>query len=328
MDECYVLGIDTSNYTTSVCVLDGSGAVRFDGRLLLDVKRGERGLRQSEALFQHVRHLPELAEEMARKGVDLKKTAAVAASVRPRPAPDSYMPVFLAGEGLGRSLAAGLQVPFYAVSHQEGHLAAAEADVGDVPAASFLAAHVSGGTTDILRVERKPGGYRIDTLGQSMDLHAGQLIDRVGVALGLPFPAGPALERLAQSLAGGDSGGIALPVFVRGCSISFSGPQTRALRWIEDGASPAQVAMAVQRCVARALEKALLHALAEHEERHILMVGGVASNAWIRHRLTHRLSHPAVGAVLHWAGPEYSRDNARGVARLGLAAFREELNSV
>ncbi|MDI3256614.1 MAG: O-sialoglycoprotein endopeptidase [Kyrpidia sp.] len=321
------LGIDTSNYTTSICVVDEKGAVRFDGRRPLDVKRGERGLRQSEALFQHIRHLPELMEEMSRAGVAASRIAVVAASERPRPTDGSYMPVFLAGQGLGRSLAAVMGVPYRPVSHQEGHLAAAEADVGGVPGDSFLAVHISGGTTDILAVRRTEEGYRIETLGQSLDLHAGQLIDRVGVALGLPFPAGPALEQLARQVTG-DAPLPALRVSVRGCSISFSGPHTEALRRIERGVPAAEIAMAVHRCVARALEKALIHAFSKYEQRHVLVVGGVASNAWIRDRLIRRLSHPAVGAVLHFAGPAYSRDNARGVAWLGLSAFRRTGNCI
>ncbi|MBX6394929.1 MAG: O-sialoglycoprotein endopeptidase [Alicyclobacillaceae bacterium] len=311
--------MDTSNYTTSICVVDEEGKVVYDGRRPLAVERGERGLRQSEALFQHLHHLPELMENLAESGVDFRKIAAVAASGRPRPKEGSYMPVFVPGLALGRSLAAALGVPFVSVSHQEGHLAAAETDVGGIEADSFLAVHISGGTTDVLAVHRRPGGYQVEVLGESLDLHAGQFIDRVGVALGLSFPAGPALERLAQEA---ESGAVervsALPVSVRGCSISFSGPQAEALRRVERGMPPAEIALAVQRCVAKALEKALLHAFSQRNERQVLLVGGVAANRWIRARLIQRLEHPAVGARLYFASPDYSRDNARGVAWLAL----------
>lgn len=313
------LGIDTSNYTTSICVVDERGAVLYDGRRTLAVAPGSRGLRQSEALFLHLHHLPELMSELSVSGIDLGRVSAVAASVRPRPAEGSYMPVFVPGASLAKSLAAAWKVPFRGVSHQEGHLAAAEADAGGVEAEAFLAVHVSGGTTDVLAVRRRPGGYRVDALGESLDLHAGQLIDRVGVAMGLPFPSGPALEQLADGVPSGERLRIpALPVTVKGCSISFSGPQAEALRRVERGDPPAHIAAAVLRCVAKALEKALLHALGQRPERHVLIVGGVAANRWIRERLRRRLEHPAVGAKLHFASPEYSRDNARGVAWLGL----------
>lgn len=102
------------------------------------------------------------------------------------------MPVFLAGDAQARSLAAALGVPCFHSTHQRGHIAAASLDSGVMPG-DLLAFHLSGGTTDLLALQ----GDELTLLGTSLDLHAGQMVDRVGVALGLPFPAGPYLEELA-----------------------------------------------------------------------------------------------------------------------------------
>jgi N6-L-threonylcarbamoyladenine synthase len=316
-----ILGIDTSNYTTSLCLIDQSGEIRKEQRRLLSVDKGERGLQQSAALFQHIRNLPDLMEQIG----DLKGLKAVCVSARPRPSEQSYMPVFLAGESLARSLAASFQVPLFRTSHQEGHIAAGEATTGQVPGGRFLAVHLSGGTTDLLCVERRGTGYQIETLGSSRDLHAGQFVDRIGVAMGLPFPAGPQLEKLAQSLGERDAA-VRLPSPVEGYDWSFSGPETAAMQMIRSGVDPAAVARAVENCIAKGLEKVLLKAMNDTNLRMILIVGGVAANRQIRSRLRHRLEHPAVKARLFFADPRYSTDNAFGVARIGLASYEDQIN--
>lgn len=308
-----ILGIDTSNYTTSVCLLDENGCIVQEERQLLKVEKGTRGLQQSVALFQHVQNLPRLLEKIG----CLPQLKMVAVSVKPRPRPDSYMPVFLAGESVARSLAATHGVPLFRTTHQEGHLAAGEGSLGQVEADEFLAVHLSGGTSDLLRVKRQAGGYGIEELGTSTDLHAGQFVDRVGVALGLPFPAGPHLERLAQEAERISDQSFSLPAPVKGYNFSFSGPASAALRMIEQGREPALIARAVERCIAKSLEKVLRFAIGRTGVRHVLVVGGVSANAWIRLHLKQKLEHRAVGARLYFAEPAYSSDNAYGVARLG-----------
>jgi N6-L-threonylcarbamoyladenine synthase len=317
----YVLGIDTSNYTTSVCLVDQQGQIVREERRLLRVEEGERGLQQSAALFQHVQNLPDLIEKI---GVLPSELAAVCASTRPRRRDGSYMPVFTAGSGLGRSLAATFGVPILETSHQEGHIAAGEGSTEAVPADHFLAVHISGGTTDLLDVLRLSDGYEIAELGTSVDLHAGQFVDRVGVALGLSFPAGPHLETLAQQ---SSDESVTLPSPVNGYNLSFAGPETAAMRLIQGGANPADVARAVERCIAKGLEKTLRKAVEELGVKHLLIVGGVAANAFIRGRLKHRLEHPAVRAQLYFALPRYSTDNAFGVARLGLSQLQNKSHS-
>ena len=140
------LGIDTSNYTTSAAVFDGSGG--YNAGRLLEVRPGELGLRQSDALFQHIKHLPGRFAELQAEGW-LTGLSAVGASTRPRAVEGSYMPCFLAGEGQGRTLADALGVPFYAVSHQQGHIAAAAWSAGRLELLDrpMLAWHLSGGTS-------------------------------------------------------------------------------------------------------------------------------------------------------------------------------------
>lgn len=307
-----ILGIDTSNYTTSLCVVDEHGGIVREERCLLRVEEGERGLQQSAALFQHVQNLPALIEKIGNLHGILQ---AVVVSTRPRRRDGSYMPVFTAGSGLARSLAATHGVPLYETSHQEGHIAAGEGSMGAVPADTFIAVHISGGTTDLLHVKRLQDGYEIEELGTSIDLHAGQFVDRVGVALGLPFPAGPHLEELAKS---STDESVTLPSPVSGYNLSLAGPETAAMRLIEQGAAPADIARAVERCIAKGLEKTLRKAVDEFGVKHLLIVGGVAANHYIRERLVFRLEHRAVGAKLSFALPKYSTDNAFGVALLGL----------
>ncbi|MBC7325387.1 MAG: O-sialoglycoprotein endopeptidase, partial [Moorella sp. (in: Bacteria)] len=213
-----------------------------------------------------------------------------------------------------------LQVPFLATSHQEGHLAAGMWSSGGQLDDTFLAVHLSGGTSEILRVSRRAGGFEVTRLGGTMDLHAGQLVDRVGVLMGLNFPAGPQMELLAREV--GDNGEkVRLTSAVRGYNFSFSGPASQAERLLAAGVDRAAVARAVEQCLAKTLERVLRRAVVDTGIRDILIVGGVAANTYLRSRLRHRLEHRAVGARLHFADPEYSADNAVGVALLGREAF-------
>jgi len=306
------LGIDTSCYTTSLAVLDSEGNLLADKRMVLPVPAGERGLRQSTALFNHMHNLPVLMDEIFSE-LPGHKLKAVAASARPRPDAESYMPVFSAGESLAVSIAALLNIPLHLTTHQEGHLAAALWSAGCQDLAEFLMVHLSGGTSEILKVKRvrtKPLQYDISVLGRSSDLQAGQLIDRVGVAMGLPFPCGHHLEKLAaQSRPGA---GVVIPSAVRGVMMSFSGAETKAKQYLKDKAGQPEVARAVERCVAMTVEKAARRAVEGCGLKDIVMAGGVAANSYIRERLYKRLEHRAVGARLHFGEPKFCSDNAVG----------------
>ncbi|MFY0543256.1 O-sialoglycoprotein endopeptidase [Brevibacillus sp. H7] len=315
-----LLGIDTSNYRTSLCLAREDGQIVAEAKRLLRVKEGKRGLQQSEAVFQHVMNLPELSEQM--KLIDYE-IVAVCVSEKPRPVDQSYMPVFKVGEGLAKSLSAYLRIPCYLTTHQEGHIAAGEYTADKRPSGdTFLAVHLSGGTSEILVCRRQRAGYEIEKIGGTADLHAGQLVDRIGVALGLPFPAGPALEELARQAAGD----FRVPSSVEGLSFSFSGPEASLLRAVEKNVAPAEIARATEQCVANTLEKALRAAVEAGWSKEILIVGGVAANQYIRERLIKRLEHPAVRAKLFFSDPVYSGDNAYGVAMLGWAKHKNTNN--
>ena len=303
-----VLGIDTSCYTTSVACFGRSG-VLYDGRTLLPVEKGERGLRQSEGVFLHTRQLPPLVEE-AFLQVLPADIVAVACSRAPVDREDSYMPVFLTGMGVGRALAASLQVPLLALDHQSGHIRAALIGNEELMAAPFYAVHLSGGTTDLVAVERKaPGTFSIEPLGCSQDLHAGQLVDRVGVLLGCGFPAGKEMEALARQATAQD---LRIPSSVRGLACSLSGAETAAERALRQGVPAAEVAYGLYDLLARTLSKLLVNAASQRGDRPVLLCGGVASSLLLRELLKERCDLP-----VFFGESRFSSDNAVGVAALG-----------
>ena len=312
LEEVY-LGIDTSCYTTSLCFLGRDGAVKAEARRILTVREGRCGLQQSEMVYQHTRNLPDLmeqAQQEARERELALKVLAIGVSTQPRPLPDSYMPAFLAGAGLARSLAAVNQLPLYAISHQENHLEAGIWSAGGPAAERFLLLHASGGTTDLLLAERQEpeGRYLLTQVGGSKDLHAGQFVDRVGVALGLSFPAGPALERLAAAA----SQPLELPVAVQKTQVSLSGPATAALRQLKAGADPAALAAGVEYVLGETFVRMLRNGAERYQVDQVLLVGGVASNKHIRRQVEAKL---AKRQIKMWVPePYYSCDNASGCA--------------
>lgn len=312
-----VLGIDTSAYTTSLAMVDEKGELVADLRKVLKVEEGKRGLRQSEALFSHVRNLPFLFAELE-KYFSKYTVGAVAVSTCPRNVTGSYMPVFLAGESMGRSLSSVVGVPLYTFSHQEGHIMAGQYGNDSTLPERYLAVHFSGGTSEVLLVQ--PGTvhyYDIAVLAATTDLHAGQLVDRVGVSMGLPFPAGKYLEELALAMGKEQKPVVAIPAAVRGRRFSFSGAETLATRYLRQGVPREEVAFALLRCIANTLEKVVRDQAGLQAVRDVVLVGGVMANGLIKQRLRERLEHPAVGLRLHFALPRLSTDNAVGIALMG-----------
>lgn len=295
------LGLDTSNYTTSTALFDGADGYQL-GRLL-DVEAGSLGLRQSDALFQHVKRLPELFDRLRREG-RLEDIAAVGASVKPRWVEGSYMPCFLAGETAGRILADTLGVPFFPCAHQQGHIAAVAWGAGrlemlDKP---LLAWHLSGGTTELLYVEPDGTGVLPQKIGGTSDISAGQLIDRTGVALGLDFPAGRALDTLSRT--GRPDQGFA--VKISNFTFSFSGMENKAKDMAAAGEPAADVARFIVATVARTIRRVTDQALEQYPGLPVLCSGGVASNSILREVMSDAVFAP----------PVCSADNALGVAVL------------
>ncbi len=307
MSKLY-LGVDTSNYTTSVSCVSDEGIV-FERRTMLSVPLGGRGLRQSEALFLHVKNLPPLMEEML-SGVERASVAAIAASAAPTGAEGSYMPVFLAGRLAAASAAASLGVPLFETTHQAGHVRAAIYGQEErFNGGSFLALHLSGGTTDLLRVSLADGVLgEIERIGGCGDLHAGQFVDRVGVAVGLPFPSGASLEALAQRA---DDRTLKLPSSVKGLNCSFSGQESQCQRLLKQGAAKETVAYAVYDCMARTYVKLLTNAFSKTGCKKALLSGGVSGSGLLRGLIASRTD-----AELYYAREGLSSDNAVGAALL------------
>ena len=298
-----VLGLDTSNYTTSAAAFDGVSGKNCSR--LLDVREGELGLRQSDALFSHVKRLPELVEKLFTE-ISRDEIRAVGASTRPRAVEGSYMPCFLAGSSQAQNLATVLGVPFYAFSHQQGHIAAAcwssgRMDLMDTP---HLAWHLSGGTTELLLVTPGNKNVNAEKIGGTQDISAGQLIDRTGQLLGLPFPSGKHLDALSREAEKKDS----FRVKCADCYFSLSGIQNKVTQYFEQGNPPADTAAYALRCISGAVYKATEQALERFPGLEVLFSGGVASNSMLRERLA------PLSPI--FAQPQYSTDNAMGVAVL------------
>lgn len=370
------LGIDTSCYTTSVALMDEAGSLLGEARQILSVKPGHCGLQQSEMVFQHTRNLPRLMEEavgqvlglaqvssandamngehaaslagLAKAGYEL---AAIGVSGYPRPLEDSYMPAFLAGMSVARSVAAVTGAKLHVLSHQENHLEAGLWSAVGPNVERFLLLHASGGTTDVLLAERQQDGrYRITEVGGSLDLHAGQFVDRIGVALGLQFPTGPALEALAEEalakakdISGSEAASdvkaaseseasacaaekaaamVEIPVSVRKLQVSLSGPCTAALRKLEAGAEPAALALGVEHALAETFALVLRNGAQEYRVRDVLLVGGVGSNKYIRQHVEKKLAKLRYPVRLWVPEGRYSCDNATGCAAFARRMYR------
>ena len=302
-----VLGIDTSCYTTSCAAADEQFNLLSADRMLLPVKQGTCGLRQSEAVFIHLKQLPQVMEEtLSHVNADI---AAVCVSAKPGDGDDSYMPVFQAGLSAAKSIAAAMHVPCYETTHQRGHLAAAQIGSPRMHG-DYMALHLSGGTTDLLMVSAEDLRVLISTL----DLPAGQLIDRVGVRLGLPFPAGPSLEELAKRGRSRGRYGVSLSE----SGLHFSGAEAQAMRDIAQGTlSPEDIAAEVFDFICRSVLK-LLSSVREAMGTGVALVfGGVASSMLLRDLLLRRIESKHCQLDIRFGAPEYSGDNAAGVAMIG-----------
>ena len=293
-----VIGFDTSNYTTSVASFDGVNGVNCSR--LLPVKPGELGLRQSDAVFSHTKSLPELS---GRLFSDVGQITAVGVSTRPRAVEGSYMPCFMVGYSHAKLLSDALGVPLFEVSHQQGHVAACLWSAGrlDLMDKPHLAWHLSGGTTELLLVEPDGKNVKCTKIGGTTDISAGQLIDRTGVMLQLPFPAGKHVDALSKEAVNTDVFKVKCP----GLEFSLSGVQNKVQQYAQTN-SPAETAAYALRCVCHAVKMATKNAQAAYHGLEVVFSGGVASNSMLRSVMQDAI----------FSEPAYSTDNALGVAVL------------
>ena len=298
-----VIGIDTSNYTTSIAFFDGTGGENCSK--LLPVKQGELGLRQSDAVFAHIKSLPELSGRLF-SHVKAADITAVGVSTRPRAVEGSYMPCFMVGYSHAKMLSELLRVPLMEVSHQQGHVAASLWSAGhpELMDEPHLAWHLSGGTTELLLVEPEGKNVKCTRIGGTSDISAGQLIDRTGQLLQLPFPSGKHIDALSREAAMKE-------VFKVKCTdmvFSLSGVQNKVQQFHEKNGVPAETAAYALRCVAKAVYLASEQALKAYPGLRIVFSGGVASNSMLREVI--KPLDPI------FSEPQYSTDNAMGVAVL------------
>ncbi len=304
------LGIDTSNYATSLAIYDFAKGVVLAKKRFLPVKNGALGLRQSDALFHHTLALPQMLDEMA-KEFDFSQITAVGVSAKPRDVKDSYMPCFLAGLNVAKAFALAKNIPCYETSHQQGHAAAAIFATGksEFFTEKTLLFHISGGTTDLLLCE---GEKTLTMLGTSSDLYAGQAVDRIGVKLGFEFPAGVEVSRLAKTC----EDEITPKATVKGLDCSLSGLENQCDALLKQGKSPAYVCKYCLLCIAKVVVEMSKQARKQYPHLPVICAGGVMSSDVIRPYVEKNLGD------VYFVPAEYASDNAMGVAVL---ACREAL---
>ena len=298
-----VIGFDTSNYTTSIAYFDGRDGLNCSR--LLPVKQGELGLRQSDAVFHHTKGLPELSGRLF-SNVDVGEIIAVGVSTRPRSVEGSYMPCFMVGFSHAKLLADFLRVPLIECSHQQGHVAASLWSAGHLELMDqpHLAWHLSVGTTELLLVEPEGKNVKCSRIGGTTDISAGQLIDRTGQLLNLPFPSGKHLDALSSQAQGREVFRVKCP----GMEFSLSGVQNKVQQFHDKNGEPAETAAFALRCVSNAVYQATANALKVYPDLKVVFSGGVASNSMLRKQMQHL--NPI------FSEPQFSTDNAMGVAVL------------
>ncbi len=318
MKKKIVLGIDTSNYTTSVALVGTNGELIANIKRPLPVKPGERGLRQSDAVFAHVKNIPSAMDE-ARVYLKDANVVAVGVSERPRNIDGSYMPCFLTGLSVAESIAATMDIPLYKFSHQCGHIMAALYSSGrfDLLEREFCAFHVSGGTTEVLRVNKDGAAFSAELVGGTADINAGQLIDRIGVHMGMPFPAGPHMERLALE---NDKKLPSIKLKLTDCKINLSGAENLAIALYDKTADAPLTSAYVLEYVTKALSLLASAYQEEYGSTEFVFAGGVMSNSIIKSALSKQFN-------ASFATPACSADNAVGIACLAMRAYNSENNN-
>ncbi|MDE6413437.1 MAG: peptidase M22, partial [Eubacterium sp.] len=297
------LGFDTSNYTTSVAFFDGKRIIQK--KKLLEVKAGERGLRQSDAVFQHTVNMPSLIQALTEE-CDFNAVQAVAVSTRPRNVDGSYMPCFLVGEANAVSVSSIAKAPIYKTSHQVGHILAALYSIErlDLINEPFVAFHVSGGTTEALLVTPDEEEIiKAELIAESTDLKAGQAIDRAGVMMGLKFPCGAELDKLAQN----SNREFKIKPSMKDLNCSLSGVENKAKKMFESNERNEDIAKFVVSFIAETLSAMTQGILDKYGKMPVVFAGGVSSNSMLKEKLGKKFN-------AYFAKPEFSCDNAAGIA--------------
>ena len=326
-NKAYYLGLDTSNYTTSAAIVDQDGVIIRDERKVLSIKPGERGLRQSEALFQHISNLPDIFEALI-KDIDRNLIKGISSSDKPRNIPGSYMPVFNAGTSFAKVVSMTLGIPYMAFSHQDGHLESAlyQSDLNSKK--EFIAFHISGGTSEILRVDDYTNlGFRSDIIGGTKDISYGQLIDRIGVLMGFPFPCGRNMELFAEkSMALKPLENYHSKDFIKIHQIkdihidhnyvNLSGVENIFLKLIANlEIQRVDIVLCLFNLIAKALVQQIHQSIKMQKYNDVLLTGGVFSNKLIRKTV---VENEFDNCNINFSQTHLCSDNAVGIALLCL----------
>ncbi|MEG0545893.1 MAG: peptidase M22 [Oscillospiraceae bacterium] len=306
------LGIDTSNYTTSAAIYNSDNNTIVQKKLLLPVKDGERGLRQSDAVFHHTVQLPKIISELMNE-ID-GNISSVGVSVSPRSEIGSYMPCFLSGIAVAKSISAINNIPYCEFSHQDGHIVSALFSSKNLELIKdkFIAFHISGGTTEAVLVSPYNDLFSVKIIAKSLDLKAGQAIDRVGVMLGLKFPAGAELEKLSHK----SNKNFNIKASVKSNDCSLSGIENKCKAMFENNEPPEDIARFCIQNIITAIEAMLQGLIKEYGDLPILFSGGVTSNSDMNKYFSEKYN-------AYFAKPEFSADNAAGIAILTYLKLKE-----
>lgn len=313
MTNKYFVGIDTSAYTTSVAVIDNEDKIIINSKKILKVKKGHLGLRQQEAVFQHVNNLPKLIEKMATE-IDINKIDTISCSNQPRRIKGSYMPVFVVGKGQAFILSKVLDTQYREYSHQEGHIGAGVVNNQLRNCKKFLSFHISGGTTELLLVSNQDEQMSVKIIGGTLDLSIGQLIDRIGIALGLSFPCGAEMDKLSQD---GDVLSLNIPISIKGKTwFNLSGLENYFKNLLKnDSYSIEDILATLFNTISLITYKVIINSRVEYGIDNILITGGVSANKNLRKNLSKKLEKQGINSVF----PKIAlcTDNGVGIAYLG-----------
>ncbi|MFA7549476.1 MAG: hypothetical protein WCZ68_01910 [Sedimentibacter sp.] len=300
----YILGIDTSAYTTSIALInEENNEILADERKILEVKKGQKGLRQQEAVFQHLKNLPELYSKITH---DLSKINTVSVSSRPRNEEDSYMPVFIVGRNFGKVISHTLNCEFFEYSHQENHISSSLID-NYKSVDEFLAVHISGGTTEFVSAKKSIKGFETKIVGQTKDITFGQLIDRIGIMMDFPFPCGKYME---EYIKGKNVGKLTTPRIIKGSYINLSGMENYFGNLLNKYTKE-EIITSLFDYIAEYIVQ-VIHSLSHLQHKTLIISGGVASNSYIRNYIMKSIK----GYEILFPAVNNSSDNAVGLAFL------------
>lgn len=314
-----IIGIDTSCYTTSIAAINLDRKIIFNEKIILKVKKNEKGIRQSEGVFQHTNNLGQISSKI-QDTLKEYNVVGICASKTPRPQKDSYMPVFNVGYNYAKLYASMSNCEFYTTTHQENHIEASLYNKNLENKNKFISIHMSGGTTEILLVTNKNHQYNIEIIGKTKDISFGQLIDRVGVKLSYDFPAGKYVDKSAIQCEEKILNGLKTSV-VKG-DMNVSGVENQIDRLLNDNKAPNYICKVTLDTIVRYIIKSLTYLCEEYKINEVVFAGGVSASEYIKKEVTKKLNKNNIKS--YFTNPEYATDNGVGCALIGVKNYEDK----